>query len=268
MKEDYYAINTSGRSISVIVKSIYRCYIEKEDIYKFNITDDAYYSYIVVTDGAMVVHYSNGVNLTIKKGQVVLLWSKDTLSYEIVGDKCKFYWIYFTIFGCSLSLLSIYDMTITEEDIKAFDLMIELLKNENIYDSTKVNTLFVNYLLVGIEQLNKIDDSASSLHRVEIISSANYIKDNISKKFSVKELAEMQKMAVSQFRKYFHKITGMYPAKFIAEQRLILAKDYLLNTNYTLEQIADLVGFENSYYLSSCFKKRYGLSPKKFTNKQ
>lgn len=267
MKEEYFAINNSGISINIIVKSIYRCFIEKEDIFKFNITDDAYYSYIIVTDGAMVVHYSNGVNLTIEKGQAVLLWSKDTLSYEILGGKCNFYWIYFTLFGCSLPLLSIYDVNINEEDIKTFDKMIALLKNENIYDSTKVNTLFVKYLLDGIEQLNKIEDSASSLHRVEIISSANYIKENISKKFSIKELAEMQKMTVSQYRKYFHKITGMYPAKFIAEQRLILAKDYLLNTNYTLEQIADLVGFESSYYLSTCFKKRYGLSPKKFANK-
>ncbi len=112
-----------------------------------------------------------------------------------------------------------------------------------------------------------LPENFRSKYRIEIINSVNYIKNNISQKISIASLAELQKMSINQFRKYFKIIVGQYPTKFINEQRLLLAKDYLLNTNHTHDQIASFIGFDNAYYFSSSFKKKYEVSPKHFVNK-
>ena len=56
----------------------------------------------------------------------------------------------------------------------------------------------------------------------------------------------------------------MPPLKYIIERRTLLAEKLLIDTNHSISEIAEQLGFTNEYYFSSTFKKTVGLSPIKW----
>lgn len=59
----------------------------------------------------------------------------------------------------------------------------------------------------------------------------------------------------------FHKETGGVLSSYIAEQRISAAKELLLSTDLTLEEIGERCGFTNSTYFHRQFKKITGSTP-------
>ncbi|NML38868.1 helix-turn-helix transcriptional regulator [Chitinophaga sp. G-6-1-13] len=61
------------------------------------------------------------------------------------------------------------------------------------------------------------------------------------------------------FKEMFH-ITAF---GFVAEQRLDLARTYLLDQHKTVGEIADMLGYSSIQHFSTAFKKKFGCSPNK-----
>ncbi|HEV7406237.1 MAG TPA: helix-turn-helix transcriptional regulator [Chthoniobacteraceae bacterium] len=66
----------------------------------------------------------------------------------------------------------------------------------------------------------------------------------------------------SHFRQIFKARTGVSPKRFQQELRLRRAQDFLANTDKSLEEIADLLGFSSSFHLSRQFKQLTGAAPR------
>lgn len=64
----------------------------------------------------------------------------------------------------------------------------------------------------------------------------------------------------------FKEAFGLPFQEYVLNTRLEKAKILLLTTNMKNYEIAEAVGFEDSSYFSSRFKKQFGLSPKQFKN--
>jgi len=68
-------------------------------------------------------------------------------------------------------------------------------------------------------------------------------------------------------RKMFKEEMGMTLLEFITKYRMHMAKQLILNTEHSLTQIAELVGYNDVGYFSKCFKKYYQVSPKQMTKR-
>ena len=62
----------------------------------------------------------------------------------------------------------------------------------------------------------------------------------------------------------FKKETGLTITKYITETRINAAKELLKDSNFKVFEVAEMVGFDNSYYFSTVFKKVTGIHPSKF----
>ena len=56
--------------------------------------------------------------------------------------------------------------------------------------------------------------------------------------------------------------------QYILSLRLANAQSLLDTTDYTVTQIAALVGYENPLYFSRLFKKHLGMSPQTYRNRR
>ncbi len=65
----------------------------------------------------------------------------------------------------------------------------------------------------------------------------------------------------------FKKETGMSLTQYINEQRLLMAGHLLKHSDYNINYVADLVGFENLSYFTRLFKKNTGFTPSEYRHR-
>ena len=83
-------------------------------------------------------------------------------------------------------------------------------------------------------------------------------------KWKIQDLARKTGLKRVQFSTRFKRVFSMPHAKLIMRKRLEHARYLLLNSNRTLEDIANELGFSDAFHFSKSFKSGIGLSPKEF----
>jgi AraC-like DNA-binding protein len=68
-------------------------------------------------------------------------------------------------------------------------------------------------------------------------------------------------MSYSKFRKIFKEYTGFAPSQYIQEVKITLAKEMLTNTTMSIKEIAFELGYDNSDYFFTVFRKMTGITP-------
>ena len=71
-------------------------------------------------------------------------------------------------------------------------------------------------------------------------------------------------MSVTHLRRSFKEKYGMPMLEYQLDVRMLRAKDMLLSGTYTVSEISEILGFDDANYFSRCFKKKNGVSPKKY----
>lgn len=94
-----------------------------------------------------------------------------------------------------------------------------------------------------------------------------FITNNLDKKISIRQLAELTECSESYFRKIFRSVMGISCTQYINQLKIQKAKDMMLTEDYKLMQVAKELGFQNIYYFSTTYKKITGSSPKSEYNK-
>lgn len=94
--------------------------------------------------------------------------------------------------------------------------------------------------------------------------SIQYIQNHFNEAISLEKLAAMENYSPSYYIQWFHEKMGMTPVKYIQKLRVNHAKHLLLNTNYTIQQIAHLVGYEHQSSLTRLFQKFEGITPNRY----
>ncbi|MFA5814534.1 MAG: AraC family transcriptional regulator [Bacteroidales bacterium] len=90
------------------------------------------------------------------------------------------------------------------------------------------------------------------------------IRENVEKEIDFKQYAENNNIAYSYFRRMFKIYTGLPPAKYQLDLKIIRSKELLLSTDKIIKEICYEVGFESIYYFSRLFKNKIGISPSRF----
>ena len=98
----------------------------------------------------------------------------------------------------------------------------------------------------------------------EIDDAVDYIKKNYAESISLSFLAKKAGFSPNYFIKKFKLRTGFTPTRYLTRVRIDTAKFLLQNTDLSVTEIMESVGFYDASYFSKLFKKAYGYSPRSF----
>lgn len=88
-----------------------------------------------------------------------------------------------------------------------------------------------------------------------------YIEKNLGNSFSVTDLADYVSLNPQYMMRLFKKTMGISVLEYVTGQRMNLAKELLLKTDWSQEVISEKVGYYSSAYFSKVFKRIEGMTP-------
>jgi AraC family transcriptional regulator of arabinose operon len=106
--------------------------------------------------------------------------------------------------------------------------------------------------------------SAGSRLDPRVRKAMDYLMNNLADPPSLAALADVSGLSRSRLALLFERQVGQPPGKFVERHRLERAKRLLEYTRYSLQQIADELGFSSPFYLSLRFKRWFGVSPRTY----
>ena len=110
--------------------------------------------------------------------------------------------------------------------------------------------------------LERNRELSKNQQQVDMISRARMrIRESLESDLTIQQIAEELGVSYSNLRKLFKEHTGLSPATYQQELRLLRAKELLTTTELSIKEIAYRLNFESPDYFSAKFKAKMGIKP-------
>lgn len=103
-------------------------------------------------------------------------------------------------------------------------------------------------------------------HEPRLADAIKIMESNIENTLTTREIAQQVKISVRMLELLFKKHLGKTPGNYYLRLRLQAARKMVLDSNFSILEIAFRCGFKSQSALSRAFVKRYGSSPLKLRN--
>lgn len=91
-----------------------------------------------------------------------------------------------------------------------------------------------------------------------------HIHANLSQNLSIRQIASQIHVSKNLLYRRFHQKFGCTIGEYINKKRVEQSLDLLTNTNMTMEEISQSVGFSSASYFTRNFKRQMGITPLKY----
>lgn len=132
--------------------------------------------------------------------------------------------------------------------------------NSNKWITHYVNDVWILFY-VEVESLARFSDL---INNPLMKDAKDWIERNAFTQIQIKDVAKIFDMHPVQFTRRFQMVFGLSPLRYLVSIRMEKAKSLLVQTDYTLDNIARLCGYDNGYYFSRVFTKYARMNPSVF----
>lgn len=207
----------------------------------------------------------------VNEGNIVLYRPGEFQEYRYdYDDESEIYWIHFTGYGVEdyLRVLNfknkqVYEVGFHNEYTVLWNKMMTELQVRRIHYEVIVEGMMIQLLGIIARSIYEEKKNISRAHEYiqEVIE---HMHRNSEEPISIKEYASRCNMSVCWFISNFKELTGMTPGQYITQIKINKAKELLTNTELNISEVADIIGYQNSFYFSRIFKKVTGMCPREW----
>lgn len=220
--------------------------------------------------------YIGGKDQIVTAGHMVLFQPKEEQHYEYFGeDKPEVYWVHFT--GSSVKeILRSYDIPLDEHIFFAgtpaaytqlFKNMIEEFQSCKVgYREMLEMNLRQLFLMIQRTRLEKPPLVTTAVQQ-EMDFARQYFHEHYNEPINIEEYAQSRHTSISLFMRNFKKVYSVSPKQYILNIRMNNAQNLLESTDYTVAEIAAIVGYDNALYFSRIYHKQKGQAPSDYRKK-
>lgn len=139
-----------------------------------------------------------------------------------------------------------------------------MLMESGLPDNIDRAALLVETLL--FEFMLKAHTTAQTTKTQQVIDIMDDLGDSLFQPFDAKSIAKRHHISISTLRRVVSEYTGYPLNAYINRLKIAEAKNILLNTEDSVKEVADSLGFKDVFYFSRLFKKYVGVSPLIYRN--
>ena len=162
----------------------------------------------------------------------------------------------------NIEAIKFNDINIVEIFNELMQCTFENTSNQDVWISYWITTLLTN--MVQEKEMSILYNSKQSHEQIN--EAISYILNNYNTDFDIEELASTIHLSKYHFIRLFKKITGISPYDYIINYRINVAKKLLKTADFTVQEISELVGFNDVNNFIKRFKQRSNCTPTKYRN--
>ncbi len=141
-------------------------------------------------------------------------------------------------------------------------------QEQQMFEFKRIKQMTLEYILIETKraQMRQFDhDEHNVSWKNEMIDTVlTMIENDISYNYDFNKIAASQHITTSYFRSIFKNITGLTPIEYLNRTRILRALELLQTTDYTIAEVAEIVGIYDPNYFSRLFKQIIGYPPSYF----
>ncbi|MCX7657123.1 MAG: AraC family transcriptional regulator [Oscillospiraceae bacterium] len=211
----------------------------------------------------------------LKAGSIAFIDCSDGFKLDIYESRLwEFKYLLFNGFSAPAYFRLYYQENFavceTEQFPKAsefIDSIYAILRVKNNENSEIIISKLITDLLTHIIMTRQFNLGAAKKIPQYIAEIKNMFSENISKHYSLDELAQIYGISKYKLIYDFKKYLGCSPINYLIKLRIELSKELLKNSTSSVYQISSMVGIENPNHYISLFKKAVGMTPGEYRNK-
>lgn len=217
----------------------------------------------------------------VKGGDVFVTWPDELHGgIDNVLHPCKVYWIALCLPSGSpkryLGLVGTEAQTLHQklrklrrhftgavELARQCDRIFDALNNKSMLSSVDARCSLLALLIDVIQFSERVIGSTWS---PSVRQAATLMQENLSDTLPLSVIAQRVGWSTSHLKRSFRQETGQTPGEYYLRARIAAAREKIMHTRVPLTEIALDFGFNSSQYLSNCFRRITGRTPKSFRN--
>lgn len=164
-------------------------------------------------------------------------------------------------------------LTVPKDSLKRFIFLLEQMERCHQKKELYGNELHTKFLLgqfllltnqLYFQQYGYRSSPAFQSHSQLVSRICEYIGDVFDSHLTVESIAHRFCISKTQLYCIFKEVTGLTVSEYITEYRITKAKDFLINTHWSIEIISQAAGYMNLSSFSRVFKLKTGHSPMEY----
>ena len=260
-------------------------YLDFEGKYKNYVEAHNFYEMCYVEQGEITLEL-DGELRTLSSGELIMIKPGCRHSYSSrFGNDSRVFVVCFECTSHTLRLLADASFVTTDDEAYCIKKIIgeckstfkmndkdqlELISSPG-FGGQQAIILQLEYLFIGLlrRHLSEKRSDVVFLSRekfypdlVDII--ADYLRDNVRQKISLRDVCERFNYSRSFICKIFKEQTGDSLISYFNRLKIDEAKKLLTDTNMTVISISEMLGFSEAKYFGVIFKKQEGISPQAY----
>lgn len=227
------------------------------------------YQLIYVASGKTHFYFGDEERI-VNAEQMVLFQPRQPQHYEYFAkDKPEVYWVHFT--GSDVkNILKHYGVPMDEPVFYSgnssmyaylFKEMIHEFQTCRLGYQELLEMYLRQILLLIVRSREEHNPTVSSFIQDEMELARRYFTEHYNEEINIEEYAKSRGMSISWFLRNFKQLTAKSPMQYVLSIRINNAVSLLEGTNYNINEISSIVGYDNPLYFSRIFKKQKGVSP-------
>jgi len=215
--------------------------------------------------------FFGGKEEVVNAGSMVLYCPVEEQRYiYYAADHPEVFWVHFTGYDVK-NILNYYHLspkqhvyhTGTQSDFRwIFQRMIlELQLCKPLYEEMLASLL--NDLLLLICRQLEMGCGTNPVQK-EIEEAIAYFSENYSQDINISDYARAHHISTNYFIRNLKQYIGMTPKQYIMSIRMANAQMLLESNDYTIQEVASFVGYDDAPYFGRLFKREVGMTPSEY----
>ncbi len=233
-----------------------------------------------IQEGQVEINIHENV-YTASAGDVILFSPKIAYTATTQSNQCRFIYTHFHLsLGNQQQILDhfqlagIFDHSLAVEEIRLFTETYNQYKQHIPMSEMRLKGFLTILLSKMMEQHARQNYQGNFIQQTahqkqtkyldKLQSVFHFVHKHLHLPIRVKELAAIAGMSEKYFIIYFKQTLGVTPGHYIYQLKMNRARELLYTKCYSIQQIANMLGYPDPYSFSKAFKKYYNVPPSEF----